>query len=52
MIGLALCGQPTEGEPRQWQTYAITFHAPAQLADGTVQPGSFTVLHNGVLVQD
>jgi len=38
--------------PGEWQTYDIVFHAPKQTADGKVQSGSFTVLHNGVLVQD
>lgn len=38
--------------PGQWQTYDIIFHAPRQLANGSIQPGSFTVLHNGVLIQD
>jgi len=38
--------------PGQWQSYDIIFHRPRKLADGTVQPGSFTVLHNGVLIQD
>lgn len=38
--------------PGQWQAYDIIFHAPKKLADGKVQPGSFTVLHNGVLIQD
>ena len=38
--------------PGQWQAYDIIFHAPKKLADGTVQPGSFTVLQNGVLIQD
>jgi hypothetical protein len=39
-------------KPGEWQTYDIVFHAPRKQADGTVQPGSFTVLHNGVLIQD
>ena len=39
-------------KPGEWQTYDIVFHAPKPGADGKVQPGSFTVLHNGVLVQD
>jgi hypothetical protein len=39
-------------KPGEWQTYDIIFHAPKKLADGTVQAGSFTVLHNGVLIQD
>jgi len=39
-------------KPGEIQTYDIIFHAPKQLADGTVKPGSFTVLHNGVLIQD
>ena len=40
-------------KPGEWQTYDIIFHTPKQAADGkTVIPGSFTVLHNGVLVQD
>ena len=39
-------------KPGEWQTYDIIFHAPRKLADGTVQAGSYTVLHNGVLIQD
>jgi len=39
-------------KPGEWQTYDIVFHAPKHLADGKVQPGSYTVLHNGVLIQD
>ena len=38
--------------PGAWQTYDIIFHAPKPGADGGVVPGSFTVLHNGVLIQD
>ena len=38
--------------PGEWQTYEIIFHAPKPRPDGPVEPGSFTVLHNGVLVQD
>jgi len=39
-------------KPGEWQAYDIIFHAPKPLADGKVQPGAFTVLHNGVLIQD
>lgn len=39
-------------KPGQWQTYDIVFHPPKQSADGKIEPGSFTVLHNAVLVQD
>jgi len=39
-------------KPGLWQSYDIVFHAPKQLPDGAIQPGSLTVLHNGVLVQD
>jgi hypothetical protein len=38
--------------PGEWQVYDIIFHAPKAGADGKVEAGSFTVLHNGVLVQD
>jgi hypothetical protein len=38
--------------PGEWQVYQIIFRAPKQAADGSVRPGSFTVLHNGVLIQD
>jgi hypothetical protein len=38
-------------KPGEWQTYDIIFKAPRQLADGKVQAGSLTVLHNGVLIQ-
>jgi hypothetical protein len=39
-------------KPGEWQTYDIIFHPPKTGADGKAVPGSFTVLHNGVLVQD
>jgi hypothetical protein len=39
-------------KPGEWQAYDIIFHAPKKLADGKVQAGSFTVLQNGVLIQD
>jgi hypothetical protein len=40
-------------KPGEWQTYDIIFHAPKQETPaGKVAAGSFTVLHNGVLVQD
>jgi hypothetical protein len=39
-------------KPGEWQSYDIIFHTPKQGPDGKTIPGSFTVLHNGVLVQD
>lgn len=39
-------------KPGEWQSYDIVFRAPKPAADGKVEPGSLTVLHNGVLVQD
>jgi hypothetical protein len=39
-------------KPGEWQIYEIIFHGPRKGSDGKAQPGSFTVLHNGVLVQD
>ncbi len=39
-------------KPGEWQSYDIVFHAPRPLDNGKVTPGSFTVFHNGVLVQD
>jgi hypothetical protein len=39
-------------KPGEWQTYDIIFRAPKRGVDGQMMPGSFTVLHNGVLVQD
>jgi hypothetical protein len=40
-------------KPGEWQVYDIIFHAPKAAVDGKdVVPGSFTVLLNGVLVQD
>lgn len=39
-------------KPGEWQAYDIIFHAPKKAKDGSVIPGSFTVLHNGVLIQD
>lgn len=39
--------------PGEWQSYDIVFHAPRCAADGTVEtPGSLTLFHNGVLIQD
>ena len=39
-------------KPGEWQAYDIVFHPPTPGADGKIAPGSFTVFHNGVLVQD
>lgn len=39
-------------EPGAWQTYDIIFHQPIWEGDKLKYPGSLTVLHNGVLVQD
>ena len=39
-------------QPGEWQTYDIVFHPPRKAVDGSLRPGSFTVIHNGVLVQD
>jgi 3-keto-disaccharide hydrolase len=39
-------------KPGEWQSYDIIFHGPKKGPDGKAQAGSFTVLHNGVLVQD
>jgi len=37
----------------EWQSYDIIFHRPRFAADGTLEsPARFTVLHNGILVQD
>jgi len=38
--------------PGEWQTYDIIFRAPACTEGKVTQPGSLTLLHNGVLVQD
>lgn len=39
--------------PKQWQSYDIIFHAPRCGVDKTItEPGTVTVLQNGVLVQD
>jgi hypothetical protein len=39
--------------PGEWQTFDIIFHGPRFTSAGAlVQPARFTVLHNGVLVQD
>ena len=39
-------------KPGQWQTYDIIFHRPVFEGDEVVKRATFTVLHNGVLVQD
>lgn len=38
--------------PEQWQTYDMVFHAPKCEAGKVIQPGTVTILHNGVLIQD
>lgn len=39
--------------PSEWQTYDIIFHQPEFDAQGNkTKSGTFTVIHNGVLVQD
>ena len=39
-------------KPGEWQTYDIIFHRPKKDAEGKVTPGSLTVIHKGVLIQD
>lgn len=39
-------------KPGEWQTYDFIFRAPKKSADGKFTPGSFTILQNGVLIQD
>lgn len=39
-------------KPGEWQVYDIVFHQPKWDGDRLVRPGSITVFHNGVLVQD
>ena len=39
-------------KPGVWQTYDIVFHPPTWDGERLVDPGSFTVFFNGVLVQD
>jgi hypothetical protein len=38
--------------PTVWQTYDITFQAPACTDGKVTEPGVITVLHNGVLIHD
>jgi len=39
--------------PGEWQTYDIIFRRPRFRPDGSlVEPARFTVIHNGILVQD
>jgi hypothetical protein len=40
-------------KPGEWQAYDVVFHAPKFDADGKlIQRATFTVFHNGVLIQD
>jgi hypothetical protein len=39
--------------PEEWQSYDIVFHGPkCDAEDHLIQPGTLTVIQNGVLVQD
>jgi hypothetical protein len=38
--------------PEKWQSYDIVFRAPQCARGEVVQPGTLTLIHNGVLVQD
>lgn len=39
-------------KPGEWQSYDIIFHRPIFDGDKVVKRATFTVLHNGVLIQD
>ncbi len=39
-------------KPGEWQSYDIVFHRPIFEGDKVVKRATFTVVHNGVLVQD
>jgi len=38
--------------PTEWQSYEIVFHAPSCVSGKVTKPGTITILHNGVLIQD
>ena len=38
--------------PLQWQTYDATIIAPKMNGNKVVEPGTLTIIHNGVLIQD
>ena len=38
--------------PETWQSYDMIFHAPKCYGSHVVKPGTITILHNGVVVQD
>jgi hypothetical protein len=39
-------------KPEEWQSYDIIFHAPKCSGGSVSTPGTLTLLHNGVLIQD
>ncbi len=39
-------------QPGQWQSYDIIFHRPVFEGNKVVKRATFTILHNGVLIQD
>ena len=39
-------------KPGDWQTYDIVFHRPVFEGENVVKRATFTVFHNGVLIQD
>lgn len=39
-------------KPEQWQSYDIIFHMPKCSGGSVTAPGTLTLLHNGVVVQD
>ncbi|MBN2562475.1 MAG: DUF1080 domain-containing protein [Phycisphaerae bacterium] len=39
-------------KPGQWQSYDIVFHRPVFDGDKVIKRATFTVFHNGVLIQD
>ncbi len=52
LYGRAVPLVDASGKPGQWQSYDIIYHRPT-FKDGKVdRKATFTVLHNGVLVQD
>jgi len=52
IYGIAITRENASLPPLRWQTYDVIYGAPREKEDGSFEPATMTVLHNGVRIHE